>query len=507
MAIVDSVKSLANLGFRYMDESLWTSLKSLPRTLTTVQQNVDSALEGIVGLDTTYHTLFNLMSGNELERQTSRAITPVRLCIENIVLVHDTIDPFVKIHVTDLRLANIIIKNTIGANAETFMRLRSNITDALGPSSSTITSLPVSTTMSIEQTPNQALFPPVYQYRFCIKAIDTLVSENLPWLRDAYRTTIPRSYQKPTLWTLVGGAFEISGYAPTAYGKNERRSTMSEVSNHLSNYKGVTLTMRKSEVGEVSRLIQAWCQKEDDLRPSVCQTWRENSWKPLLGYNQNALCRKVIESTKLYRMLEQAAQKMIRSNVQSCMCCLLYGPPGTGKTRTVFELARRLGYNLFVSPIVHDDSDVHNSAREIASFSTQLASLANATEPFVLLIDDIMFENGKFADCTLSRPKMLSLFEGQAFPRKSIIIMVSNNMNHVDISQMYDGAMCRNGRVRLIESKGLDEAEKKRIRRLLRTTIYRRVNLGPITLLCDLFAKMITAESSDDEDSDGDVTS
>jgi len=81
--------------------------------VTTVQQNVDSALEGIVRLDTTYRTLFNLMSGNELERPTTRSITPALLCIENIVLVHDAIDPFVKIHVTDLRLANIIIKNTM----------------------------------------------------------------------------------------------------------------------------------------------------------------------------------------------------------------------------------------------------------------------------------------------------------------------------------------------------------------------------------------------------------
>jgi hypothetical protein len=40
--------------------------------------------------------------------------------------------------------------------------------------------MPRRSTMSIDHAPNQALFPPVYQYRFCIKAIDTLVSEKLP---------------------------------------------------------------------------------------------------------------------------------------------------------------------------------------------------------------------------------------------------------------------------------------------------------------------------------------
>ncbi len=240
---------------------------------------------------------------------------------------------------------------------------------------------------------------------------------------------------------------------------------------------------------------------DSNLRPCKSFTWRENTWKSMVGYTQNALCQNILRSTDLFKTLLRSAKQMCRSNVQSFMCCLLYGPPGTGKTRTVFELANTIGYNIFATSIVHDDMDISN-VKERLSITTQLALLSNMTLPFVLLIDDIIIENGEFTDCTLSRPKLLSLFEGQGFPPNSIVIMASNSMDTVEMEKMYDGAMFRKGRVQLVESKFLNLGEKTRINKCLKKTVYRRIELNQINKLCDLFSKMVEAECKLDVVSD-----
>jgi hypothetical protein len=139
--------------------------------------------------------------------------------------------------------------------------------------------------VSVTETLNDSLYPPIYQLGFCLSGVrvEALVLERLPWLHDLYRTTVPRIYDAHTFWTRIGGALEIAGYAPTAYSQNERRSTTgtSEVSNHVSNYKGITVTMRKSDEAAFKRLVQSWCRKERNLHPGLAFSWREGTWKAL----------------------------------------------------------------------------------------------------------------------------------------------------------------------------------------------------------------------------------
>jgi hypothetical protein len=440
------------------------------------------------GLDEFVHQIYQLLRGNEVQRSDDLSPTPSSLMIEALVSVLDTFNPRIRMNIVDMRLATIIIKNAAGSNVETNLRLNSTIHAPVSTQSTERRRIAVNRYVCLTQLLNDTSFPHVYQYGFCVKSIDTLVKERLPWVAGVYGKIVPRAYSKPTLSTLFGGAFEIAGYAPTAYSSNEKRSSLSHVVNHIRNFQGITLTMRKSDEDDILNLIQTWCKRETELRPGVCYSWRSSTWMIQSGYVRNELCQSVLHCTDLFRTLLRDANRMNSSNVQSCMCCMLYGPPGTGKTRTVFELAHCIGYSLYTTSFIHNPSS--NLKHEREPISLQLDDLANLTSPFVLLVDDIEIDHGVFVNCTLSRAELLSFLDCQSFPSKSIVILVSNHVDWLEMSEMYDGAMCRNGRVKLIESKLLRDVENRRIRRILHKTKYRRVNLHPITRICDLFDQM-----------------
>ena len=494
----DLVKTIMNTHTKLTDIS-----RLLSKTWT-VQNMSDKTLQ----LDKSLNMVSEMLDGKTMPREHYMTVSLSSLLVENVISVYNLLNPRIRKIITDQRLVNIIIKNTIGPNSDAFISLESSVlTDkskAPARKDADSSKIAINSDVTLTETPNESLFPAVYQFGFCVSTVDAIIKKDLVWLGDVYKMTIPRIYTAHTPWTLLGGSLEISGYAPSAYGANERRGGMSEVSNHISNFKGIVVTMRKSDEAEFKRMVKAWCMAEDNLRPCTSFTWRENSWKTMVGYQRNALCQNILRCTDLFKTLLRSAQQMFRSNVRSFMCCLLYGPPGTGKTRTVFELANTIGYKLFSMSMVHDDADISN-VRERQSIASQLAELSNITQPFVLLIDDIRIENGQFTDCTLSRPKLLSLFEGQGFPPKTIIIMASNNMNTSDMTQMYDGAMFRKGRVQLVESKTLSPGEKVRIKKCLRKTLYRGVQLGPITKICDLFSQMADAETDNDSDAESDT--
>lgn len=464
-------------------EAFKSSIVRSALTLTT------DACEQLVRMDPLTNTTCDLMKGKPLDRPSKHDVTLTSWLLEKAVALYDLQDPRIEIYITDWRLASIIIKNTKGTNSVRFMNLDSKAMSSITNAEST----PVNRHVSLVRKENNALFPSVYQYALGSGQFGAFL-RNVPGIAHLCQAHIPRIYSEPTLATLIGGAFEIRGYAQAVYSQNDRPCAMSQVSNHLNNYKGVILTMRKSDVDDVQRLILTWCQREKELRPSVCFTWREGAWKQLMPYLRNRLGSKILRNTELYRSLEQASQRMLHSKLQHCMCCFLYGPPGTGKTRTVFELAQDIGYTLYCTPFEPDEQDTRKT-KDHVSLGVQLDRLANLTEPFMLLIDDLSIKDGEFVSCSLSRSKLLSLFEGQGFPSKSIIVLVSNHMHREEMAQMYGGAMCRSGRARLIESMPLSNVEKRRISRCLHHTKYRDIEMASIARLCELFEQMLLTES------------
>ena len=466
-------------------EAFKSSIVRSALTLTT------DACEQLVRIDPLTNTTRDLMKGKHLDRPSKHDVTLTSWLLEKAVALFDLQDPRIDIYIADWRLASIIIKNTKGTNSARFMSLDSKAMSSITNVDSEST--PVNRHVSLVRKENNALFPTVYQYALGSSQFGAYL-RHIPGIAGLCQAHIPRIYSEPTLATLIGGAFEISGYAHAVYSQNERPCAMSQVANHLNNYKGIILTMRKSDVDDVQRLILSWCQREKELRPSVCFTWREGAWKQLMPYQRNRLASKILRDTDLYRSLEQSSQRMLHSKLQHCMCCFLYGPPGTGKTRTVFELAQVIGYTLYCTPFEQDEHDTKKS-KDHVSLGVQLDKLANLTEPFMLLIDDLSIKDGEFASCSLSRSKLLSLFEGQGFPSKSIIILVSNHMHREDMAQMYGGAMCRSGRARLIESMPLNTVEKRRISRRIHQTKYRDIEMASIARLSELFEQMLLAES------------
>ena len=461
---------------------------SIVRSALTVTTD---ACEKLVHIDPVINTAYDLMKGKHLDRPSKHDVSLTSWLLEKAVALYDLQDPRIEIYIADWRLASIIIKNTKATNSARFMSLDSKALSSI--SNADCESISVNQHVSLVRKENNALFPTVYQYALGSSQLDACL-RHIPGIAGLCQAHFPRIYSEPTLATLIGGAFEISGYAPAVYSKNDRPGAMSQVTNHLNNYKGIILTMRKSDVDDVQRLILTWCRRERELRPSVCFTWREGAWKQLMPYLRNRLASQILRDTALFRSLEQASQRMLHSTLQHSMCCFLYGPPGTGKTRTVFELAQVIGYTLYCTPFEQDEHDSRKS-KDHVSLGVQLDKLANLTEPFMLIIDDLTIKDGEFASCSLSKAKLLSLFEGQGFPSKSIIILVSNHMDREDMAQMYGGAMCRSGRARLIESMPLSTVEKRRISRRFHRTKYRGIDMTSIARLSELFEQMQLAES------------
>jgi hypothetical protein len=313
--------------------------------------------------------------------------------------------------------------------------------------------------------------------------------------------SLPQVYSEHQPWTMSGGAFEIRANVPTTPTNEISCMSNNDMHKPMSNQDsshGLRITFRQSDQARVKEMLASWQTSVS----SVKYVWSEHTFELCAWTRSQAQCtssivRRMIQSLDTFRKLRRDVRAMLCSPIARSLCVILHGEPGTGKSSIANELACKFDMSLYemcmpllpkMVPPGMSPSDFADSGD--AHMDRQLRMAAKTGCASVLLFDDVLTDGNGNVQCCVSRAKMLSICEGRDLPLKSVIIFTSNS-THAQLNGLYDGALCRPGRARLLAVDPLNVNEKARMQRLLPQA--HRHLLDKNSKLCDIVEAIVDA--------------
>ena len=153
---------------------------------------INDATDMILNVDKNASMVSDMLAGKTLTRGDFMSMSPTALLCEGVISVYNSLNPRIRKVITDKRLVSIIIKNALGPNCDAFMSLESSaFTDrpnARACKDADCCRIGINRDVSLTETRNDALFPSVYQFGFCVRTVETILQKELPWLGDAYKS-------------------------------------------------------------------------------------------------------------------------------------------------------------------------------------------------------------------------------------------------------------------------------------------------------------------------------
>jgi hypothetical protein len=285
---------------------------------------------------------------------------------------------------------------------------------------------------------------------------------------------LPHVYSAHQPWTALGGSFEISQHSPVNLTDNP--GAENQDAGHIANGRGLRITLRKSDKPHVVKMLAEW----QCVASTVRYIWRGygfvlSPWTCSQTQCNSAMVSRIIRSLDAFRKLRRHVENMRKSPVARSLCVILHGEPGTGKSSIANEIALHFGLNLYEMcmppPFEPNPSDkTMSEMTSDACLGEQLNQVAASGCESVVLLDDMQAgTNGQFKQFNVSRAKLLSICEGRDLPLKSVIVFTSNS-TYEQLSGLYEDALCRPGRVRLMSVGTFSPDDIIRVRRVLKPT-------------------------------------